>query len=143
MKLTAAAVSEIFFDCLFRDGEPTEPRIEVEGIMSKFGFHPGRIEAHKAEIMDLLLELPDNFRPLEAGGGGGWSFLCACNTRDAVHWGEHPNMEQLFALGLASGQALNLTPQRSMWEILPGGMPYYRIVMPVEAPADGKEGQEP
>lgn len=125
--LTADRVNAIFTDCLFRDGEPTDPHVEAEGIVNSFGFHPDRLSSHKAEIGAMLRELPD---PFHADKGGGWTFLNACNDRHGRLWtGLHQTMEQLFVLGIATEQASYVMP-REMWSILPGGMPYI-VVNPV------------
>jgi hypothetical protein len=54
------------------------------------------------------------------------SFLNACMTKDDNQWGEHQNMEQLLALGIAIGYARILLP-RNMWSVLPGGVPYFSV----------------
>lgn len=123
-KLTKKNVETIFYDCLFLDGEDTSDAKFGEGAMRTIGFHPNRLERHKAEIAELLLQLPESFRDTK---GGGWSFLNACVTCDGVHWGEHINIEQLLTLGIATGQAKMLLP-RSMWPALPGGMPYFAVI---------------
>ena len=122
--LTAENVNAVFMDCLFRDGEDTSNPAVGEGVLHKFGFHRERLEAHRDEIKQMLNCLPDNF---QASKGGGWSFLNACMTKDGEQWGEHRSIEQLLALGLASGQATMLMP-REMWKVLPGGMPYFSVV---------------
>lgn len=121
--LSSKRVHEIFSDCLFKDGEPLEPRIEVAGIMSKLGLHPERTASHKQEIGEMLRELPSEFMRT---GGGGWSFLNACMDRHGNHWAEHPTMELLFCLGVATEQAKYLMP-REMWSVMPGGMPYVLV----------------
>ena len=123
-KLTPEAVNSIFMDCLFREGEDTSNFKKAQGIVCNVGFHPGRLNNHKEEIVALLAELPPQFH--EATGGG-WPFLNACNDKDGNQWGEHKNMEQLFQLGIASGLVKCLLP-REMWGILPGGMPYYMVL---------------
>jgi hypothetical protein len=128
MNLTSEKVSEIFEDCLFRneeivDGKPNLKPIEIEGIISKFGFHPLRTESHRAEIIELLNELPEQFRQDK---GGGWSFLQACMDKNGHQWGEHRNMEQLFALGMAIEKVSYAIP-KEMWSMLPGNMPYLTI----------------
>ena len=122
--LTPERVSELFEKCLFQDGEDTSTAVVVEGIVANVGFHPGRLAAAADEIRALLNELPEKFRENE---GGGWSFLNACMDRHDHQWtGVHSTMEQLFLLGLASGQVECLLP-RELWSVLPGGMPYYMI----------------
>lgn len=119
-KLTAERVDELFGDSLFRDEEDKTNFVRADGIMTNVGFHPERLEAHKAEIRELLEELPDEFKEEK---GGGWSFLNAAHDRYQNHWAEHPTMEKLFLLGIATKQAAFLMP-RELWKTLPGGMPY-------------------
>ena len=126
MDLTSENVNKIFLDCLFDEDteENQEKAIIVEGIMSVFGFDPDRIKKHKNDIISLLMQLPKEF---QRNGGGGWSFLNACNRDDGEQWtGLHGDMERLFSLGIACGYAKFQLP-RDMWKILPGGMPYVCI----------------
>jgi hypothetical protein len=123
MELTSSNVEKIFEDCLFKDGEDTSTAILVDGVLSKFGFHPDRIVSHKGEIGEMLRSLPDDFH---LNKGGGMSFMNACVTKDGIQWGEHRNIEQLLVLGIASGQAKILMP-RNMWNLFPGGMPYFVV----------------
>jgi len=122
MKLTSENVNEIFRDCLFDEDTKVNRKnaILVNGIVSKFGFDPDKIEKHKNDIVSMLMQLPKQF---QKNGGGGWSFFNACNRADGVQWGEHSNMEQLFSLGIACGHAKFQMP-RDMWKMFPGGMPY-------------------
>lgn len=125
MQLTSQNVSDVFMDCLFKDGEDTTEHVAVRGLVRSFGFHPGRLEANKGKIITLLHELPDTF---QRDGGGGGSFLQACYDKEGEQWGEHMNMEQLFSLGVAVG-AVNEPFPREMAAMLPGGMPYYSVVV--------------
>lgn len=126
MRLTAEAVDAIVEACLFEPGEPRESQVEVEAVVHTYHFHPGRIAAHTAEISALLAELPVAFRAGEPGGGG-WTFLNACDDRHGRQWtGLHIKVEALFALGIAVGKARWLMP-REMWDVLPGGMPYVAV----------------
>lgn len=128
-KLTAARVDEIFQDCLFDKGEPTQSHVAGHGVQMTAGFHPDRLAGHKAEIAELLQQLPDGFH---TSGGGGASFLNACETRDGVQWGEHRNVDQLLMLGNATGLTSFLMP-RARWGAFPGGMPYFVVKSPVPA----------
>jgi hypothetical protein len=119
-KLTADNVEKVLIKCLFKDGEDTSKAVTVKGVINQFGFHAGRLEESKAEIKTLLSQLPSDFK---ADGGGGTSFLCGCMTEDGDHWGEHRNMEQLFALGMATGQV-----KECLGGMRPGGMPYYCVL---------------
>ncbi len=58
-------------------------------------------------------------------------------TRAGAQWGEHTNMEDLFALGVGIGRVKLLLP-RNMWRMLPGGMPYYsvNVLAPVTIPEE-------
>lgn len=124
LPLTAARVEEIFMDCLFKDGEATDVHVPGEGVMLRVGFHPERLAGHRDAIRALLQCLPDEFHDNK---GGGTSFLNACMTREGEQWAEHRNIDQLLALGVATGQATVLLP-RSMWGALPGGVPYFSVV---------------
>ncbi len=123
--LNAERVNAIFMDCLFRDGEDTSKHVKAEGIVRNVGFHPERLESHRAEVEAMLNELPEQFHKKS---GGGWSFLNACNDKHGNQWtGLHQRMEQLFQLGIGIGTVQCQMP-REMWPVLPGGMPYYVII---------------
>lgn len=116
-------VSEVFFACLFEDGEPSE-LVEVEGIVNKIAFNSTQLEAHKDEIEELLGELPEDFHE---SGPGGASFLALLNDKHGQQWtGLHADMEQLVLLGMGIERVELVTP-REVWEYLPGRMPYYVI----------------
>jgi hypothetical protein len=122
--LKSERVEAIFMDCLFKDGEDITNHVKAEGITSNVGFHPERLAGHKAEITLMLDELPDSFKKT---GGGGMSFLQACEDKHGNQWtGSHQRMDQLFQLGTSTGKVECLMP-RNMWPMLPGGMPYYSI----------------
>lgn len=127
-------VIEILRDCLYKDDEIgdditsvedlPEGTVVVEGILNPFGFEPTRLESHRDEVTTMLQGLPTEFRTSANGGGGGWSFLNACDDRNGFQWtGLHRTMDALFVLGIGLGLAEWLMP-RDMWDALPGGMPY-------------------
>jgi hypothetical protein len=121
-------LNEMFLDSLFRDkevveGKPTTDPVLVIGIVQKVGFHKERLNSHKQEVIDLLDQLPDDFQPEK---GGGTSFLNMCVDKDGAQWGEHRNMEQLCMMAIGLGLADWCMP-REMWNVLPGGMPYFGI----------------
>jgi hypothetical protein len=130
LELTAEHVTSIIKDCLYRKEEiPTDGSLPVgviiiEGVVGKFGFHPGRLTQHKGEILELLLQLPETFRQSK---GGGWTFLNACVREDGVQWGEHRSIDELMVLGLATGQ-VRLGFDRPLWSVLPGGLPYFTVL---------------
>ncbi len=132
--ISSQQVHEIMLDCLFTEEEmPTdvtdhadlpEGAIVAEGVIRPFAFHGGRLESHRDEVTKMLQGLPIEFRDAEHGGGGGWSFLNACNDANDVQWTSfHQTMDELFVLGIGLGLAAWLMP-RDMWKVLPGGMPY-------------------
>jgi len=125
MDLTSQNVEEVFFNCLFKEGENTDNPILADGIMSKIGFHEKRLNNNSDNITSMLNKLPKEF---QKNSGGGMSFLNACDDCDGNQWtGSHTTMEQLFQLGLALGKVKCLIP-RDMWRSLPGGMPYYVVI---------------
>lgn len=121
-------VDDIFMDCLFKDDELVDGKPEGgfkigEGVMLRTGFHPGRLQSHEQKIIDILSELPDDFK---SSGGGGMSFLNLCMDKTGHQWGEHRNCDQLIALGNAIGKVKFPLP-REVWSSLPGGVPYLMI----------------
>lgn len=133
--LTSENVEATIVRCLFTDaemvdGQPPPEHIRVEGIVNPWAFHPGRVEENREKIAAMLSELP---RAFMVGEGGGWSFLNACERADGVQWTAfHQRMDQLFSLGQACGYVTCQMP-REMWSVLPGGMPYYAVDLPVPA----------
>lgn len=137
MKLDAKRVQKLILDSLEPRADP-EKTIIAEGVVHTFGFNADKLATHKQEIIDLLNELPDNFKE-EVGGG--WSFIQACVDKDGNHWGEHHSMEELFCLGIAIGRVKCLMP-KAMWRILPGGVPYYVICKDDQPTVTEKEYRE-
>ena len=121
-KLTVKNVETIFVDCLTNENNPN--KISCTPVIHECVFDKTKIETNAAKILELLMELPIEFREKS---GGGYSFLMACNDIHGKLWtGSHLNMEKLFALGMAAGYVEHLMP-REMWNLLPGGMPYLVI----------------
>ena len=125
MENIAAKVHDIIMDSLYKpeevpDNVPPSDAVIAESIRGKMGFHPGRLESHRAEVVAILREMPENFH---ASGGGGYSFLALCEDKNGVQWGEHMNMDALcsLAFGLKLGE---WCLPREVWSVLPGGMPY-------------------
>lgn len=121
VRLTPDRVETVFADCLAP--APGDGQI-IHGVVRTAAFDPAKVQAHTGDIAALLAELPDQFRK---SGGGGWSFLNACEDRHGAQWtGVHQRAEELFMLGLAAGQVSELMP-RELWNALPGGMPFYMV----------------
>ena len=131
--IDATEVGIAFRNCLYTElelrdlpeGQPPHDAVLVEGIRGKYGFHPIRLEQQRIQVVTWLEDLPHTFRKNE---GGGWSFLNACYQEDGVQWGEHRNMEQLFCLGIGL-RLVECQLPREVWSSLPGGMPYYAILV--------------
>lgn len=116
-RLTAEQVEQTFKACQGVD-------VEVDAIVGLVRFDKSKLADHAELVAAMLLELPTEFR---ADGGGGWSFLNACNDRHGNQWtGFHRTMAMLFALGQGIGMVQCQLP-REVWDVLPGGMPYYVI----------------
>lgn len=108
-------IDKILGEALAPSGRP------IEGVMRSFAVDCGVVAQHRAEIVAMLGELPDEFMD---NGGGGWSFLNLCQDRHGHLWtGMHSTCEALIVLAEALDLASYMLP-RDMWDALPGGMPY-------------------
>lgn len=122
MLIQASRVNEILMDCLFKDeeivdGKPVVEPILVEGVVRRLGFHPKRVELYREEIERMIDSLPEDFKK-------GMSFLNLGVDKEGNHWSMlHATYDELLALGLAI-EKLEYTLPRSMWSILPSGLPY-------------------
>jgi hypothetical protein len=124
--LSSQHVEEVFEACLAH-GAASHPTLTVVGIVHTVHFAEKELTERRREIAGMLAQLPTEFLPHDQGGGGGWSFLNACNDRDGNQWtGLHLVMEKLFLLGIGTGQARWCMP-RDMWDALPGNMPYIEV----------------
>ena len=126
-------VEKAFLDCLFKNEELDKTHtkvlsgkfIPVEGIINSVAFHPERLESKRKQVEEWLNALPIEFRK---DNGGGWSFLNACNQANGIQWtGLQQRMEQLMMIGIGLGLVDYVMP-RELWNILPGGVPYFVIV---------------
>jgi len=124
MKLSAKNVQAVFEKCLsVSQGELD--LLPIEGIMGTYDFRKNKIDEHAKDIANMLKELPLEF---QKHGGGGMSFLNACNNNAGEQWtGLHRRMEELFVLGIAANKVKSVMP-RELWSALPGGMPYYVVL---------------
>ena len=123
MELTAKNVESVFSKCLAKTENEPEG-IQVEGVEHDFVFSKSEIEKEKNKIAEMLMCLPNEFMQDQ---GGGYSFLKACYDKNGNQWGDHLQIEKLFALGIAAEKVKCLLP-REMWGVLPGGMPYYVVL---------------
>lgn len=119
---------------------PPADAILVAGVVQKFGFHPGRLEEKRADVLSMLGQLPAPFRK---GSGDGWTFLNACVDIHGHQWGEQLHVEALMCLGLGLKAVDYLLP-RDVWPSLPGGVPYFVVKEwtdePTAAPEEATQG---
>lgn len=120
MKLSSSVLREIGKDCVTFDKDNS---VIVQGISHTGYYIKEKLEEHRAEIEELLDQLPSNFKK---SSGGGWSFLNACMDKEENQWGEQIDVELLMMLGIAIGKVEYCLP-REMWRMLPGGVPYFVI----------------
>lgn len=133
--LTPQAVEVLFGACHEPLGTAGGDVVEVDTVAGPTWLKNAAVREHRDEIAWLLAELPDEFM---ASKGGGWSFLNACIDRHGDPWtGMQMTVAKLFALGEAAGLVVCQMP-REMWDVLPGGMPYY-VVADSELPQNYEE----
>jgi hypothetical protein len=132
MHLERDSVHRILERCLLTDAEmqtdrkgKAEPKgsIIVEGIHNTFVLSRNRLRGARHELALMLEELDDEFK---TKGGGGWSVVNACTTKDGRTWGKCHDMEILIILCIGAGLC-HYPISRSSWPVLPGGMPYLTI----------------
>lgn len=124
MKLSSKNVEDIVRDSLCHTVE--SDGITIDGVVGTYKFNSDKLESHRTEIESMLSQLPNEFKK---SGGGGWSFLNACDDKNGKQWTSfHQTMEQLFCLGMGINKVECQLP-KEMWELMPGGMPYYMILM--------------
>lgn len=125
--INAKKIDEMLKDCMYEEGYTIDnlpdDAVFVEGIMKNFALHPERLKSHKEEVKEMLMELSDDFKKSK---GGGTSFLNMCMDKHGSQWGEHINVEQLIVLGIGLNM-ISYSMPKSMWSILPGGMPYLTV----------------
>jgi len=127
VQINSLRVIEIVEECLHDDLSMNNDNVKpviVEGIINDFYFNKSKLDKHKDEIYDMLLELPDGFKK---SSGGGWSFNNMLDTKSGIQWsGIHAVMEMLLVLGIGINK-VEYCAERKYWEYLPLGMPYLVI----------------
>lgn len=122
--LTSEKVDNLFRKCLSKTIEDNEG-YTVTGVRISCRFDRDKLFEYKMDIITLLNELPDNFH---IDSGGGWSFLNICVDKLGRQWaGSHRICDELVCLGIGIGAIKFSLPERDLWEIFPGGMPYITI----------------
>lgn len=108
-------VEQIMRACLFGDEVASgKTVIKIETVrFREVGLNAVSVDTYRDEINELLELLPEDFmRPDGAG------FQHAYHDKNGEHWGEHIDMETLFALGLATGKVRQVN-RRSDWDPFP------------------------
>lgn len=125
MRLTDDNVNHIFNECISTKAELSENEIIVSGVRLRQPFDIDRINDHRADIIDMLNQLPDTFH---VGSGDGWTFLNMCIDNHGAQWtGLHLTCDKLLCLGMAIGACQFTIKQPDLWRMFPGGMPYITI----------------
>jgi len=125
MKLTSENVEFVFNECKFDSKTSKEKAIQVDGVVHIYSFDQSKLNKRKKDIYSMLRQLPDEF---QQDGGGGMSFLKACDDKNGNRWTDlHLRIEQLLCLGIATDQ-LDFCLPREAWHIMPGGMPYVVVL---------------
>ncbi|MCM1166407.1 MAG: hypothetical protein NC401_10425 [Ruminococcus sp.] len=127
MPLSSVNVNHIFHRCTaYAFIEDTDPEIiAVDGVMLKARFVREHIESYRADIINMLEQLPDTFH---VGMGDGWTFLNMCIDRNGEQWTDyHKVCDMLLCLGIAIGACQYTIKQRDLWRVFPGEMPYITI----------------
>ena len=123
IELTPKNVFDLASKCFFDDEviekydgtPPQELWAKGGGIVRNLVFDKRKIEEHKNEIKELLLQLPDEFMDKEKQG---ISFIKMPFKKDGTQWGEQTHAELLMALGKAAGMVW-YTP-RELWALTLG-----------------------
>lgn len=124
-ELTSDNVKNLFTKVVCGPEDPDFKCFDM--IAHKMGVNMKKVEEHRQEIADMLSQLPKEFMSSSKGGGGGWSFLNACEREDKVQWtGMHIQVEALITMGMALNMVAFLLPHE-MWSVLPGGVPYFIV----------------
>lgn len=134
MNLTAENVEKVFRECFSSKSE--ENIVKCDVVAHSFSFYKDKLQENKQNIIDMLSYLPKEFMQ---NTGGGYSFLMACNDKDGKQWtGLHLTMEKLFALGTGIERVKCLLP-RELWQMMPGGMPYFMVLEESEEKREDEE----
>lgn len=124
LRLSSQNVCAVFNGCLVLTPGDNTAKI-VNGVQICAWFNPERLENHRADILAMLDELPDEFH---VGSGNGWTFLNMCIDRNGVQWTDyHKVCDMLLCLGIAIGAVEYTIKQRDLWRMFPGEMPYITI----------------
>lgn len=104
LSLTSKNVSNIFHDCLFRDGEDHSNMVVIKGIIKDIHFNAKKISLHKEKITTLCNQLyianPENKHKI-----GGHNYVNMCKRNDGKCWSDfQEEMVYLLLLGISIGK---------------------------------------
>jgi len=153
MELTSVNVHDVFVKCKCQLDNPNA--VKINGLTADFLFDSKMVRKYTIDIYDLLMQLPDTFKLSESEPKvnivitcqffnfikdrtpdpiemfypflPGQSFCYAYLSNENVHWGEHPNMQELVVLGMASGLMKMVFPQ-PIWKYLYGSVPHIIVI---------------
>lgn len=120
--ISIVELENIFRDCLYKkseiiDNKPVVEPIYVSGISHDFGLNPTRLQNHTEAIIDMINQLPSEFK-------SGWSFLNMCIDKEGNQWtSQHSHCEQLAVLAIALDLGRYVMPKQ-YWNVFPGSVPY-------------------
>lgn len=98
---------------------------DVHAVRLHCHFRRHKLKEYEKEILAMLDQLPLEFHQ---GAGGGWSFLNMCVDRAARQWTDsHETVDMLVALGIGISAVSFTLPERDVWCMFPGGMPYITV----------------
>lgn len=126
LKLTTENVKKTFLDCFLPENYADDTKIIlVSTVTGLFGFDPEKIEKHALDIQHMISQLSSKFDEINQG----YTFMgLPFKDGNDEPWGEQIDCDHLMALGLASGWMKLTIEDRTMWNILPGAVPYvYRL----------------
>lgn len=142
IKLSSKVIDGFMYHLLLKEeeyaldleGVPTifADMVKIEGFSGVFGFHHGRLQEIRNDIIELLSQLPKGFREEEEGYGS--SVMNACMDKDGRQWGEQRDVDLLFCMSMALG-LVSYSEERILWKVLPGGMPF-AVIHTKEQPVD-------
>ena len=137
--LTAENVEKIFKKCTAKVCKATDV-VVVKGVRLLAEFDDRMLWRHYRTIKAMLDELPDEFH---CEKGGGWTFLNMCVDKEGCQWADaHETVDKLVCLGRATGTLDWSIPDKAMWAILPGGMPYITVDTKRDFREDGEARQK-
>jgi hypothetical protein len=118
--LSSQTIDDLMHDCLTEDSDG----LTVEGVVNNYVLDKKALETHREDLKALAAQLPLEFH---MSTGGGWSFRNLCMNREGVQWTSFHHVQEALCVLLIGLDVAEWVLPREMWQILPGGMPYFVI----------------